>query len=91
MNHEGLRPASDYLDDMISEQQRPRLVTVADGHFDVHDPEQYGSVYSIPISSCTERDDILRWLRQLSEKSWVTPLVIEDFAKAMIRHFGVGG
>lgn len=91
MNPEGLRPASDYLDSMIREQQRPRLVTIDEGHFDVHHPEQYGNLYSIPISSCTERDDILRWIRQLSEKPWVTPLVIEDFAKAMIWHFGVRG
>lgn len=91
MNTEGLRPASDFADAVWAEMTRPRLVTIDDGYFDVHDPDQYDSVYSIPISRCTERDDILCWLRQLSEKTWVTTLVIEDFVKAMIQHFGVNG
>lgn len=87
----GLRPASDFADAILEEMNRPRLVTVEAECFDVHDPEQYGSVYSIPIALCTERDDILKWLRQLSEKSWVTMQVIEDFSRAMIHHFGVKG
>ena len=91
MNSEGLRSASDCMEALFEEQRRPKLVTIGDGHFDVHDPELYGSVYSIPISHCSTRDDIPLWLRQLSEKTWVTPLVIEDFAHALIAYFNVKG
>lgn len=91
MTPEGLRPASEFADAVWHEMARPRLVTIEDGCFNVHNPERYDNVYSIPISECGERDDILRWLRQLSEKRWVTVQVIEDFAKAMIRHFDVKG
>lgn len=91
MNPEGLRPASDFADAARNEMTRPRLVTIDDGYFAVHDPQQYGSIYDIRISDCTERDDILRWLRQLSEKSWVTKRVLEDFVNVMIQHFEVRG
>ena len=86
-----LRPASDFAGAVAAEQKRPRLVTIEDGHFCVHDPDLYGSTYDIPIQSCTSRDDILIWIRQLSEKRWVTTLVIEDFVRAMIRQFEVNG
>ena len=91
MNPEGLRPASDFADAVWHEMARPRLVTIDDGYFAVHDPQQYGSIYDIRISDCTERDDILRWLRRLSEKSWVTKRVLEDFVNVMIQHFEVRG
>ena len=91
MTNEGLRPASDFADAVWHEMTRPRLVTIENGCFNVHDPAQYGSVYSIEIDRCTERDDILRWFRQLSEKTWVNVQVLEDFSKAMIHHFGVQG
>jgi hypothetical protein len=91
MNPEGLRPASDFADAVWHEMARPRLVTIANGGFNVHDPERYDNVYIIGIAECTERDDILKWVRQLSEKRWVTVQVIEDFARALIHHFGVNG
>lgn len=91
MNPEGLRPASDFADAVWAEMTRPRLVTIDDGYFNVHHPEQYGNIYDIRINECTERDDILLWLRQLSEKSWVTTQVLEDFVKALIHHFVVRG
>lgn len=86
-----LRPASDFMAAVLAEQQRPRLVTVEDGHFCVHHPEMYANTYDIPVSDCSDRDGLLRWLRQLSEKTWVTTQVIEDFSKAAIKHFGVRG
>src|SRR6185312_5634656 len=43
MNSEGLRSASDCMEALYEEQRRPKLVTISDGHFDVHDPELYGS------------------------------------------------
>lgn len=70
---------------------RPRLVTTEDGCFCVHDPEQYASTYDIPISECEDRDELLRWVRQLTDKRWVTLLVIHDFVRAAIRHFEVKG
>ena len=85
MNPEGLRPAYDFADAVWHEMTRPHLVTIEDGYLVVHDPEQYDSIYDIPIAECTERDDILRWVRQLSEKSWVTKRVIEDFVNVMIQ------
>lgn len=91
MIHEGLKPAAAYVEGMLREQNRPRLVTFLHGYFDVHNPDCYDSIYSIPVDECATRDDVLRWLRQLSEKSWVTTQVIEDFAKALIKHFDVEG
>lgn len=87
----GLRNAADLLGEIRREQDRPRLVTIEDGCFCVHDPEMYESTYDIPIDDCTSRDDLLLWLRQISEKKWVTIRVIEDFSHALIRHFDVVG
>lgn len=86
-----LRPASDFIDAMHEEMSRKRLVTIEDGHFVVHDPELYSSTYEIPVDLCSTRDDLLRWLRQLAEKRWVTLQVIHDFVEAAIRQFGVVG
>lgn len=91
MNADGVKHISEFSDAVWDEMSRPRLVTIEDGYLVVHDPEQYDSIYDIPIAECTERDDILRWVRQLSEKSWVTKRVIEDFVNVMIQHFDVRG
>lgn len=52
-------------------------------------PEQYRNIYEIPIEDCSDRDELLFWLRHLTDKQWVTITVIHDFARAAIRYFEV--
>lgn len=39
------------------------------------------NIYYIPVASCATWEDIVGWCLQLSEKSWVTSIVIGSFIR----------
>lgn len=80
----GLYNAAQLAEEMVREMQRPSFVTVDDGYFLIHDPEQYDSTYEIPVNDMRDATRAMEWVRQLAEKRWVTKQVIVDFANAAL-------
>lgn len=75
---------------MSENQNEQKRASVDSGYFCIHGDDN-SVVYDIPINACTDRDDILLWMRQLAEKQWATKQVMADFVETMIGHFGVEG
>lgn len=42
--------------------------------------------YEIEMSRCSTYEDILAWVLHLSEKTWVTSQIIEEFVKKTISY-----
>lgn len=84
MNADGVKHISEFSDAVWDEMNRPHLVTIEDGYFLIHDPEQYDSTYEIPVNDMHDATRALEWVRQLAEKRWVTRQVIVDFANAAL-------
>lgn len=50
-----------------------------DGNFIVVKPESLNQGYDVSLDSCQSAEQILAWVHQLSEKSWITPEHLRRF------------
>ncbi len=68
--------AKDLFEEMISEDKRLKnVVYVKDGHI-IIDVEYE---YEIGFNRCDTHEKIIAWYLHLSEKTWMTPEVMERF------------
>lgn len=42
--------------------------------------------YNIPLDQLETRDDVLMWVRQLSQKTWMTKKALNEFAHMLLTH-----
>ena len=42
--------------------------------------------YNIPLDQLETRDDVLMWVRQLSQKKWMTKKALNEFAHMLLAH-----
>jgi hypothetical protein len=62
----------------------PRLpVALADGFVCITDPET-GFSYDFPMSRIETKEDLLCWVRHISDKSWCTAEAIRDLIDLVI-------
>ncbi len=45
--------------------------------------------YSVPLSRCDTYEKILSWVYHLSEKTWVTTEVVNEFIKTALNEHGL--
>jgi hypothetical protein len=72
----------EYLADL---KRRQNLVTISDGCLSINGPSQY----EIALSRCATAEAILQWVRHLSEKTWVTTEIIEQFVVVSSGNIGL--
>lgn len=68
-----------------------KLVFVDDGHIVIDLNELCGApiTYDIPLKQCETAEEILGWVWQLSEKTWLTTEVLRRFVAISTQHAGV--
>ncbi|HNM42807.1 hypothetical protein [Plasticicumulans sp.] len=54
-----------------------RIIVVNDGHIIINVHYEY----SIPLSRCCTHEDILGWVFQLSEKTWMSREILRHFMR----------
>lgn len=73
------------IGDVIEEHRLDAQQVVIDGDYIViKDPVEY----EIPLSDCSTPEKILRWVKHLSEKQWVTNSLLHRFIVVAQRHSG---
>lgn len=58
------------------------MILVKNGEFVISIPA--GGTYEIPVSGCNEYVKILAWVIQLTDKTWVTKEILEEFMHAAL-------
>ncbi|QJB69790.1 hypothetical protein [Parasphingorhabdus halotolerans] len=76
----------------MDDAENEKLTTLADGMDELLDEKYYVEVdettitinvkypYEIPISQCNSTDKLLAWIIHLTEKTWIAPKVLREFA-----------
>ncbi|SGZ20852.1 hypothetical protein [Moritella viscosa] len=63
------------------------MISVENNQFIV--PMPPSSTYEIPVESCDTHVKIFAWVIQLTDKTWVTKDIIEDFIETALNHHGL--
>ena len=60
------------------------MITVKNGEFII--PMTPEGTFDIPVSACNEYVKILAWVIQLTDKSWVTKELLDEFIHTALDH-----
>lgn len=81
------RNFSDVIDDslrLMEEQNAVReAIVIKNGNISIH---ARSMVYEIPLEECESVEGALEWLRNMSEKDWVTKAMLWRIAECMMIH-----
>ena len=73
---------TDYLERMLGE---PARVSVSGGVLTIKGPYEY----DIEMSRITSLDDLLAWVYQLTEKTWMTSDLMREFLRVAMHAAGL--
>lgn len=59
------------------------MIQIKEGHIVI--PMPASNEYNIPLTECKSYESILGWVIKISEKSWVTREIIEEFIKTALK------
>ena len=81
-----VKKAGDYADEILEQMDGMEKQCYIDGDCIIINVKYE---YPIPLDRCKNARDILGWVDQLGEKTWVTKELLLNFIRVAVSHVGI--